>query len=381
MRQETMSNPAGADTVAKTTSRRPAKTTQQPTEQAQAPASTAPTTSAATKPASRPAKTSKHETGSTASSSASATGRIILTMLLVDAVRPSGWNPNQMSGEDFEAYRAEVRLLGKPPKPIVVIREGDGYIIVDGEHAWRAAKDVGLKEVPCEILEVDLFEAMRQTAMRNCHGENDPVRLGRLYDRMLKARNLSNRALAAKLRITEGSIRNQLKYAEAADMRKHYAPDDADERISKLTVEQVRAYLELPAGQQNEWLDSGAKMDAAAKLKKENAEPAKPETTAPVEDAAPAAETTNGSTTAKAGRTTDKPNPAKAPASDAPAPTQEAETNDTSEVKEPFQQDVLDELESSWNRANAATRKKFLAGVFAEPNTLALVRRLIKQGS
>ena len=96
-------------------------------------------------------------------------------MLSVSELHPSGWNPNVMSEEEYRAYVQEVQLLGKIPKPIIVIRVENGYLIVDGEHAWRVATEAGFTEVPCEIIDVDHFEAMRQTLARNRHGENNPV--------------------------------------------------------------------------------------------------------------------------------------------------------------------------------------------------------------
>jgi hypothetical protein len=46
--------------------------------------------------------------------------------------------------------------------------------------------------------------------LSRCVSEYDPVRLGRLYRRMLDERNLSNRALAAELHVAEGTIRHLL---------------------------------------------------------------------------------------------------------------------------------------------------------------------------
>src|SRR5215216_5321262 len=73
--------------------------------------------------------------------------------LLTDALHPNDYNPNRMAGEEFTELVEEVRHLGRLPKPVVV-RNGyapDEYLIVDGEHGWRAAKEVGLAEVTCEV--------------------------------------------------------------------------------------------------------------------------------------------------------------------------------------------------------------------------------------
>jgi ParB-like chromosome segregation protein Spo0J len=156
------------------------------------------------------------------------------------------------------------------------VRPNDsGYVIVDGEHGWRAAKELGLAELPCEVVDVDDFEAMRQTYKRNRHGSDDPLQLGRMFKRMLDARGQSHRGLANEIEVSEGTIRNGLMYAEAAELRNSYvreggglaraelrkANEDAhtpDEQIARLSVRQVRAYLHLPPTIANLWLDAGA---------------------------------------------------------------------------------------------------------------------------
>lgn len=113
------------------------------------------------------------------------------TLLPVERLRSNEWNPNQMVEDEFAELVAEVRHLGRLPKPVIVRANGDGWDIVDGEHGWRAAKEVGLAEVNCEVVAVDDFEAMRQTYKRNQHGTHNPVLLGQIFQRMLKERDLS----------------------------------------------------------------------------------------------------------------------------------------------------------------------------------------------
>jgi ParB family chromosome partitioning protein len=168
-------------------------------------------------------------------------------------LRPNEYNPNVMSEEKFAELVAEVRHLQRLPKPVVVRPDGNGYVIVDGEHGWRAAKEAGLAEVLCEVIQADPFESMRQTYKRNQHGEHDPVLLGRMFRRLLKDRNLSSRQLAKEICVSEGTIRNATLYADAADLRNSYA-------LSELSVRQVRSYLALPQAIGDLWLDSGANL-------------------------------------------------------------------------------------------------------------------------
>lgn len=194
-----------------------------------------------------------------------------LERLPVACIAPNAYNPNTMTAAGFAELVAEVRHLGRLPKPLVVTRHADRWRIVDGEHGWQAALAVGLEDVWCEVIEADLFEAMRQTYKRNQHGRHDSVRLGRMFVAMMEDRGLSRRDLAVQMAVAEGTIRNAVIYATAAELRNGYAAplsgvaEDADRLIAGLTVRQVREYVRLPAPIRDTWLDAGADLNALAK--------------------------------------------------------------------------------------------------------------------
>lgn len=187
-----------------------------------------------------------------------------LVRLPVADLLPSAYNPNQMTQAEFNELVSEVEHLGRCPKPIVVRREGAQWLIVDGEHGWGAAKAIGLPEVDCEVVDVDKFEAMRQTYKRNQHGRHDPVRLGKMFRLMLAERACSQRGLATAIGVSDATVRNAMLYADAADLRDGYAvaPPADKVDVSSLTVRQVRAYVGLPPPVRDAWLDSGADLRA-----------------------------------------------------------------------------------------------------------------------
>src|SRR5262245_28156425 len=185
-----------------------------------------------------------------------------ITLLPVDRLHSNDYNPNRMTDGEFAELVAEVQHLQRLPKPVVVRPNQDGYLIVDGEHGWRAAKETGLAKVPCEVIEADDFEVMRQTYKRNQHGTHDPVRLGQMFGRMMEARKLSQRTLAEEVQVSEGTIRNALEFARAAGLRNGYA-------FSGLSVKQVRLYNRLPRKVADWWLDCGADLRAIWRVKNE----------------------------------------------------------------------------------------------------------------
>ena len=203
---------------------------------------------------------------------------IATATLKISALQPNDYNPNQMADERFAELVEEVRRLGRLPKPVVARPNGDGqYVIVDGEHGWRAAREVGLAEIAVEVVEVDDFEARRQTYKRNQHGEHDPILLGRMFRQMMDERDLSQRALAKEIAVSEGTVRNALLFTEAAELRNGYArakklTEDAKTSaalVAGLSVRQVRYYVRLPQMSGGFWLDAGADMKVLLGVKTE----------------------------------------------------------------------------------------------------------------
>jgi ParB/RepB/Spo0J family partition protein len=165
---------------------------------------------------------------------------------MVDAksLRPSGYNPNMLSDDQRAQLVDEIKRQRKLLKPLVCRQDGDHFVIIDGEHNWQAAVEVGLAEVPVEVVEADDFECRRECFIRNLHGTWHKVRLGRMFAQMLAERSaLSNRDLAAELGCSEGTVRNTLLYAKAADLCAGREDCPNEDAIAGMGVRQVRELI------------------------------------------------------------------------------------------------------------------------------------------
>src|SRR5271157_6576270 len=109
------------------------------------------------------------------------------TILLTD-IHPNNWNPNVMTSDEHTELVAEIKHLGRVPKPIVLRHNETGWEIVDGEQTYDAIKELAWMELPAgafEIIEADNFEAMQQTYKRNQHGTHDKLKEGLLFKRLM----------------------------------------------------------------------------------------------------------------------------------------------------------------------------------------------------
>lgn len=182
--------------------------------------------------------------------------------ILLNNIKPNEFNPNEMTDAEFLELVQEVKHLGKPPKPIVLRNKGEFFEIVDGEHSYKALKELGHKELQqgwFEIVDYDDTEAKRQTYKRNLGGTNNPVKLGQMFAKAVQESGMSNRQLAESWGLSEGTIRNYLIYATATDLRNDYA------NLAKLNKEQIKLYLKIAGYAKpiaDYWLSCGAIEDA-----------------------------------------------------------------------------------------------------------------------
>jgi len=174
----------------------------------------------------------------------------------ISKIKPNSYNPNRMTEEKYKELVEEIKHLGRIPKPLII---DTNYIIIDGEHTYKASKELKLKEAPCEIVEVDDFEKRRLTYKYNQHGEHDPVLLGTMFKQMIDLKKISQLELSKQINISEGTIRNMLLFLEAKEeIRNGY-------ELNKLTVRQIRQWKKLfnkiNSRFANLWLKKGAKRD------------------------------------------------------------------------------------------------------------------------
>lgn len=101
----------------------------------------------------------------------------------LSTIHPNPWNPNVQNTRTYEAEVESIKKYGfRVPMQVRSHPEKAGeWQIVDGEHRWKAAQDLGYAEGPTLHVD-DLSEAdvKKLTLAFNMHGDPDLVPLGKL---------------------------------------------------------------------------------------------------------------------------------------------------------------------------------------------------------
>jgi hypothetical protein len=90
----------------------------------------------------------------------------------VDDIKPNKYNPNKIPEEIYKTLVSNIKKFGYL-QPILIDKDG---VIIDGEHRWRACKEIGINEVECVIYngngDIKEYRKLLTLAMNNIRGEN-----------------------------------------------------------------------------------------------------------------------------------------------------------------------------------------------------------------
>lgn len=104
----------------------------------------------------------------------------------VAALRPNVWNPNRQDEATFRRELASIRRFGFVD-PIIVRKDGAKFEIIDGEHRWKAAQELGFVDIPVfDIGPISEHEARQLTVVLNeLRGKPDDKRMAELLRGLL----------------------------------------------------------------------------------------------------------------------------------------------------------------------------------------------------
>jgi hypothetical protein len=166
----------------------------------------------------------------------------VMKELPIDKVVCNSWNPNVMDEKEFNLLVKNVQEIGMAV-PITVVEKKDGtYMIIGGEHRWKAARLTGEKTIPAVVYrEADIsddfvrFQTMR---LNMIHGKIDPKKFIDMYN------SLSSRYSEEVLKESMGFL-NQAEWDRLLSKVKAGLPNkDLKERFEQVK-EQIKTMEDL----------------------------------------------------------------------------------------------------------------------------------------
>jgi ParB family transcriptional regulator, chromosome partitioning protein len=125
-------------------------------------------------------------------------------------------------------------------QPIIVCPTNKGYKIIAGERRWRAAKLLGLKEIPVSIKNVDSMKSLELALVENIQREDlNPIEKANAYLELKNNFGLTQEKIANGIGQDRSSIANTIRLLDLAE--------NIQELVSRGTISMghARALLSL----------------------------------------------------------------------------------------------------------------------------------------
>jgi ParB/RepB/Spo0J family partition protein len=140
-----------------------------------------------------------------------------LLYLPVKDFAPNPWNSNRMSQEEFEHLKRTIKARGFQGA-IVSRPDGKKQQIIDGEHRWRAACELGLEKIPCNSQQMDDETAKTLTLLLNSiKGADDPSLKAKLLQDIVQNHHVQVEQLAVNLNMKLEEVKAYIDLSNLPD--------------------------------------------------------------------------------------------------------------------------------------------------------------------
>ena len=108
-------------------------------------------------------------------------------------------------------------------QPLILRKDNNEYIIVEGERRWRAAKSIGIKEVPAIIMDLTEKQVLEISLIENIQREDlNSIEEAVAYKKLISDFNLTQEELSKRIGKSRVTITNTLRLLNlSADVQQY----------------------------------------------------------------------------------------------------------------------------------------------------------------
>lgn len=130
----------------------------------------------------------------------------------INLIKSNSDQPRKAFDDDKIAELAESIRHHGIVQPIILKKENENYIIVAGERRWRAAKLLGLKEVPTVIMDLSDKQVLEISLIENIQRQDlNPLEEAMAYKKLLDDFDLTQEELSKRIGKSRVSITNTIR--------------------------------------------------------------------------------------------------------------------------------------------------------------------------
>jgi ParB family chromosome partitioning protein len=168
----------------------------------------------------------------------------------INSIRPNPYQPRlHLAKKELEDLAGSIKEKGIL-QPLVVRNVSSGYELIMGERRWRAARLVGIKQIPVIVKDVSGAELLEMALIENVQREDlNPLEKANAYHRLMKEFGLTQKEVAKRVGQDRSTVANFLR------LRSLPKSIQADITKNNITMGHARALLgaETAAQQKTAW--------------------------------------------------------------------------------------------------------------------------------
>jgi len=135
--------------------------------------------------------------------------------IAINSIKPNKFNCNVMSKEDYRALKNDMKNSDSQGMSPIIVREiEDGYEIIDGEHRWKAAKELKWKMIGAIIFEKDSLTKEKALVLNfrinRQRGTHDPFKEATFFKHLTEDNGLTQGKVAKLLNIDRSTVNKRL---------------------------------------------------------------------------------------------------------------------------------------------------------------------------
>jgi ParB family transcriptional regulator, chromosome partitioning protein len=130
----------------------------------------------------------------------------------INLIKANETQPRRYFDEEKIAQLAQSIKEHGIVQPIVLKKEDKSYTIVAGERRWRAAKLIGLREIPAVVMELDNKQILEISLIENLQREDlNPIEEAVAYKRLIDEFNMTQEELGVKVGKSRTAVTNSIR--------------------------------------------------------------------------------------------------------------------------------------------------------------------------
>lgn len=111
-------------------------------------------------------------------------------------------------------------------QPIILNKEGDIYVVIAGERRFRAAKSIGLADIPAIIMNVDNIKILELSLIENIQREDlNPIEEAIAYKKLIFDFSLTQEEISKKVSKSRTAITNCMRLLNLDERVQEYIID------------------------------------------------------------------------------------------------------------------------------------------------------------